>query len=1101
MATQAELEQGYNDFVSAMTSGNFGEAANVAAGLGFSPAETEAFIEANAPGLGFDPGTDIPSDVVADYFGGAGGAGGTTTTTGGVTQSAAERAAEDKAVLDFVDRFQQGDPTVPIPYAVWAGALYRGDLSQDAISRVTGADLGFITTQNTALNQIQPSGYSDAQVAVWFLDNPKGANESQSDFETRIFNAMQASGVGIDQVSRVTGADPGYVGTRYEEIDKLQLKPPPLIPKTDLKEEEGAGTSLTSIPRQERQTPSMISFAPPRRGLAQLRPAAFMPGLLEGTPGFGGSGFTPESLREANTGLSAADRAYLMDVGGVSAAELAAATGIPMGQLQAEYNQNRPQGLFSSVSPQTGPTFKDTSQLGAFNLAIAQGDFERGAQIAQAAGFSPQEAEYYINANLSGLNQAQPVAPGTIGSLYGPNAPTPPGLALQTGAFGATIPTTVAIPQPSSSTAPQPGSTFDEQMSYLANMYLGRPLTAPEMATYRTDFGSELNQANITDFLNRSQQEMANRLLVGTNPGAATNNPLALDLARPSAMDAVSNLASKAGTNIREGGVIKMAEGGMPRLSAEEAGSTFDSSEFVDEQGRLVGGYNRPIYEDNVLVDYEFVPYGRNVVFGEELRERESQGSSSDELEMAMRAMLARQGRTGVSPTMGGLPGIMAREAVMRRRPEYYNFAEGGLASVAQDLADKGRFGDTMVAHISPQEAGILKALGGAGTINPETGLPEYFSLFPKKGISLNFGPLGKVKFGKKSSDLIQAAAALYAGSYLPGGLEANLGKTALAYGGVRGAATGNLMEGIQAGLTAYGMGNLYTSFGPGAATTGAPPVVENTGSLAGGTAGVDAGVVGSQNVPIESGVGFENAMSGAELEPFMRGGPLPGPEIITPTPTGGFYGKMPLDAGTAATQAGTEAAKQGFLERTLPAGVKEYTPKFLLDASGPTLATGTVLGGSLIAGGQERSAAAAQQAALNREQEERKKRYRDLFAQTLGQIPVRAAGGGLMSLAGGGMTYMEAGGTTGPTGVPRDVTGTGDGMSDSVPATIEGVQEARLADGEFVIPADVVADIGNGSSDAGSKKLYDMMDRIRMARHGTKEQPPEIKAERLMPA
>jgi hypothetical protein len=62
-------------------------------------------------------------------------------------------------------------------------------------------------------------------------------------------------------------------------------------------------------------------------------------------------------------------------------------------------------------------------------------------------------------------------------------------------------------------------------------------------------------------------------------------------------------------------------------------------------------------------------------------------------------------------------------------------------------------------------------------------------------------------------------------------------------------------------------------------------------------------------------------------------------------------------------------------------------------------------------------------------------------------------------------------------------------------------VQEARLADGEFVIPADVVADIGNGSSDAGSKKLYDMMDRIRMARHGTKEQPPEIKAERLMPA
>jgi hypothetical protein len=137
--------------------------------------------------------------------------------------------------------------------------------------------------------------------------------------------------------------------------------------------------------------------------------------------------------------------------------------------------------------------------------------------------------------------------------------------------------------------------------------------------------------------------------------------------------------------------------------------------------------------------------------------------------------------------------------------------------------------------------------------------------------------------------------------------------------------------------------------------------------------------------------------------------------------------------------------------------------------------------------------------AATRREEEERRRRFEDLAYRTLGRVNVKS--GGQINLANGGMTYMEAGGTTGPTGVPRDVTGTGDGMSDSVPATIEGVQEARLADGEFVIPADVVADIGNGSSDAGSKKLYDMMDRIRKARHGTTKQPPEIRAERLMPA
>lgn len=111
------------------------------------------------------------------------------------------------------------------------------------------------------------------------------------------------------------------------------------------------------------------------------------------------------------------------------------------------------------------------------------------------------------------------------------------------------------------------------------------------------------------------------------------------------------------------------------------------------------------------------------------------------------------------------------------------------------------------------------------------------------------------------------------------------------------------------------------------------------------------------------------------------------------------------------------------------------------------------------------------------------------------------AAGGGMVAFADGGMPTFEYGGTTAPTGEPRMVKGAGDGMSDNVPANIEGVQEARLANDEFVVPADVVADIGNGSSSAGAKKLYAMMDRIRKARHGTTEQPPEIEAERLMPA
>jgi hypothetical protein len=78
---------------------------------------------------------------------------------------------------------------------------------------------------------------------------------------------------------------------------------------------------------------------------------------------------------------------------------------------------------------------------------------------------------------------------------------------------------------------------------------------------------------------------------------------------------------------------------------------------------------------------------------------------------------------------------------------------------------------------------------------------------------------------------------------------------------------------------------------------------------------------------------------------------------------------------------------------------------------------------------------------------------------------------------------------------------GAGDGMSDSIPATIEGQQPARLADGEFVIPADVVSHIGNGSSKAGSKQLYTMLDRIRKARTGHTKQGKEIKPQKYMPA
>ena len=94
-----------------------------------------------------------------------------------------------------------------------------------------------------------------------------------------------------------------------------------------------------------------------------------------------------------------------------------------------------------------------------------------------------------------------------------------------------------------------------------------------------------------------------------------------------------------------------------------------------------------------------------------------------------------------------------------------------------------------------------------------------------------------------------------------------------------------------------------------------------------------------------------------------------------------------------------------------------------------------------------------------------------------------------------GGMQQFATGGS------PRFLSGGGDGMSDSIPATIGGTQEARLADGEFVIPADVVSHLGNGSSKAGAKQLYSMMDRVRKARTGNEKQGRQIKPKKMMPA
>jgi hypothetical protein len=82
-----------------------------------------------------------------------------------------------------------------------------------------------------------------------------------------------------------------------------------------------------------------------------------------------------------------------------------------------------------------------------------------------------------------------------------------------------------------------------------------------------------------------------------------------------------------------------------------------------------------------------------------------------------------------------------------------------------------------------------------------------------------------------------------------------------------------------------------------------------------------------------------------------------------------------------------------------------------------------------------------------------------------------------------------------------RLLKGPGDGVSDSIPATIGKGQPARLADGEFVIPARIVSELGNGSTEAGARKLYAMMDRIKKSRRKAKNIAADTKSDKHLPA
>lgn len=531
-----------------------------------------------------------------------------------------------------------------------------------------------------------------------------------------------------------------------------------------------------------------------------------------------------------------------------------------------------------------------------------------------------------------------------------------------------------------------------------------------------------------------------------------------------------------------------------------------------------------------------------------------------------------------------------------------------GMKSLAKELPKHGRYGDTIVAHINPQEAALLKSLGGSGTINPTTGLPEFFgglgALNPlNKGSAAGklvgsipgvkeaqnlattvFQPVEKAVVQPASRGLVSLDKAV--GKAIPGGwgtlgmAAASFipGMTPLMMGGL-GAINGsgvlrpggkfNMQGAIMGGVTAYGMAELsnyaqVSGGGDGSAGTSIPtsatppaslPVSEvPIGDFAGSLSDPTAGMAAAYTPPAPPGVmsniasgNFSEAANqvGANIGSAVKSGYNSGADLLDKATTGSTYSNLAKGYGENVSDfgAGLKNLATGSGGTAASEAVKAGTLTSPAMAAGATLYGGT---GMMAVEEQRKYLEEAKKANAISEADYNAKladinRQADIARRVTAEHPfgvtskdisigdtyygrtgasdtaydraddagvtLYAAGGdvdGQLSLADYMMTNSNQ--TSSPLklasgGMPRFLSGGGDGMSDSIHASIGGSQPARLADGEFVIPADVVSHLGNGSSKAGAKRLYKMMDKVRVARTGRKQQGKQINPMKYMPA
>jgi hypothetical protein len=424
-----------------------------------------------------------------------------------------------------------------------------------------------------------------------------------------------------------------------------------------------------------------------------------------------------------------------------------------------------------------------------------------------------------------------------------------------------------------------------------------------------------------------------------------------------------------------------------------------------------------------------------------------------------------------------------------------------------------------MLVHMAPKEVAGLQALalahGGSLTLNPQTGLPE-------------------AGFLKNLLPTLIGAGLMFAtggtGAALIPGLS-NAATIGLGVGGLQALRTGSLRKGLMAGLGAYGgaglMGGVMGA-GTGAISAGATPapsvydfnVAPEIGSVT-PTASVAAPV--SPVAPIGSQGSFVTGPIESVVTPAVP------PAAVTPPPM---------------SQAGLDAFRMHDLEvaqqRAVMDKLATTTP---MDTAKAGIKSIVDKPGSFFTKDNLKYGAAALAPTMFQEPEKADvprdtEQFRYAYSPGPAMPPTRmgdvgeytyfrpsytrlAADGGLMDLpvermsdrndammgmANGGQMYAAGGlshlGDYSDGG--RLLRGPGDGVSDNIPATIANKRPARLADGEFVVPARIVSELGNGSTEAGARKLYAMMDRVQKNRNktvGKGRVAVDSRSEKLLPA